>query len=427
MRLTFLAYLFLMTSISSGWANEDPNLTLHESSSLNDLLTYAALHNPGLEAAFNQWQAALQQIPQAKSLPDPRLTYRYFIREIETRVGPQRQAIELVQTFPAWGKLDLAGGMASEAAQKAYQQYEATKRALFQEVKLAYFEYAYWKQAQTVTQENLDLLKHIETVARTRYTTAEGSHPDVIRAQVELGKLENRLRGLQDMQGPLLARLNAALNRDITAPLHAPLTIEVTELDLDDEALLTQLAQTNPQLLAMLHEIDRLDKATDLAHKQRQPDLSLGVSYVDIASSDRATAWDDNGKDAVGVMVSLNIPLWDQRNTAAERQAKYQQLAAQKQQRELLNQLQAKAKMALYQWRDAQRKQDLYANALLPKAQQAFKVSEQAFRSGKGSFLDLVDAQRSLLEFQLAGQRAHADRQQALAQIELLVGKELTQ
>jgi outer membrane protein TolC len=54
--------------------------TLHESATLNDYLAYAALNNPGLEAAFNRWRAALERVPQEKSLPDPRFTYRYFIR-----------------------------------------------------------------------------------------------------------------------------------------------------------------------------------------------------------------------------------------------------------------------------------------------------------------------------------------------------------
>ena len=76
---------------------------------LPDLLAYAALNNPGLEAAFHRWKAALERVPQAKSLPDPRFTYRYFIEEVETRVGAQRQRFAIAQTFPWFGKLKLQG------------------------------------------------------------------------------------------------------------------------------------------------------------------------------------------------------------------------------------------------------------------------------------------------------------------------------
>lgn len=59
-----------------------PELT--ESSELSDYLAYAALNNAGLKAAFERWKAAVEQVPQAESLPDPRFNYGYFINEVET-------------------------------------------------------------------------------------------------------------------------------------------------------------------------------------------------------------------------------------------------------------------------------------------------------------------------------------------------------
>ena len=96
---------------------------------LEDCLGYAALNNPSLEAAFNRWKAALEKVPQVNSLPDPRFSYTYFITEIETRVGPQRQKLSLSQTFPWFGKLDLRGDAA--AAEAVRCQYEQEKLKLF--------------------------------------------------------------------------------------------------------------------------------------------------------------------------------------------------------------------------------------------------------------------------------------------------------
>ena len=55
---------------------------------------------------------------QVKALPDPRFTYRYYIEEVETRVGAQRQAFELAQRFPWFGKLKLRGDAAFEASEE---------------------------------------------------------------------------------------------------------------------------------------------------------------------------------------------------------------------------------------------------------------------------------------------------------------------
>ena len=94
---------------------------------LPELLRYAALNNPGLASAFSRWKAAVERVPQVKALPDPRFTYRYFIEEVETRVGSQRQSFGIAQTFPWFGKLSLRGDAASEAAKAEYQRYEAVK------------------------------------------------------------------------------------------------------------------------------------------------------------------------------------------------------------------------------------------------------------------------------------------------------------
>ena len=398
---------------------------LSDASSLSDYLEYAALSNPELEAAFNRWKAALEKVPQAKALPDPRFSYRYFVREIETRVGPQRQALEISQTFPWFGKLDLAGDVAMEAARAAQQRYEAVKLKLFFEVKDAYYEYYYLARSIAVTRENVELLTHLESVARTRYRTAAGSHPDVIRAQVELGKLEDQLNSLTDLRGPILARLNVALNRPIEAELPAPKRFESSRVAIDDRELLARLEQTNPRISALAHEVEGYRQATKLARREYAPDISLGLSYVDVAHSDRASQFSDNGKDAVGAMISLNIPLWRNKYSAGVREARLKRLAALHEKTDATNRLKSELKIALYQFRDAQRKLDLYGNSLVPKATESVKVTEQSFQTGTASFLDLIDAQRTYLDFQLAYERARADHEQSLARIEMLVGADV--
>jgi len=218
---------------------------LNEQSKLSDYLTYAALNNPGLEAAFNRWKAVLERVPQVKSLPDPRFKYRYFIEQVETRVGAQKQAFGIAQMFPWFGKLELRGNAAGEAAGAARQRYEAAKLKLFFQVKDAYYEYYYLARAIAIVEENIQLVKNFESVVRTRYKVAAGRHPDVIRAQVELGKLEDRLKTLQDLRGPIVAKLNAALNRPAEASLPWPKQIEEESVSFTDQELLEWMANSN--------------------------------------------------------------------------------------------------------------------------------------------------------------------------------------
>ncbi len=389
---------------------------------LSDYLVFATLNNPGLEAAFHRWKAALERIPQARALPDPRFSYRFFIREVETRVGPQRQAFELSQMFPWFGKLDLAGNRAAQAAQADYHAYQLAKRPLFQEVKHTYYDLYYLGRSLAVTEENVKLLIHLEEVVRARYRAAAASHPDIIKVQIELGKLEDRLKTLRDIEEPTKARLNAALNRPAMASLTLPTDIAPPAVTLSEVALFARLDGTHPRLLA-LHATARQHRlAGDLAQKGYRPDLTVGLSYVDVDKAPFGVNPPDSGQDVVGAAVSLNIPLWHRRISAGVTEAKLRELIAQRETQDLTNRLHARLKLDLYRLRDAQRRQNLYGNTLLPKAAESLMATEAAFRNSSASFLDLVDAQRVYLEFQLAHARAGADHGQSLAAIESLVG-----
>lgn len=396
--------------------------TLDETSGLDDYLAYAALRNAGLEAAFNRWKAALERVPQARSLPDPRFTYRYFIQEVETRVGPQRQGFELAQMFPWFGKLELRADMAAQAAMAEHQRYEAEKLRLFYRVRHVYSEYAYWSRAVRITRKNRDLVKHFEEVARTRYKVATGGHPDVIRAQVELGKLEDRLRSLRDLEGAIVARLNAVLNRPAEAPLPEPKALSHESLGVEDSLVVEWLRERSPELKALAYETARQERGVELAHKAFFPDVTVGASVIDTRDA-RMAGTPGSGKDPVVAMVSVNLPIWHDKLRAGVREARARQLAAAKTREETENQLEARARMILYQLRDAERKIDLYREALVPKAEQAVRTSEAGFRAGDVGFLDLVDAQRILLDFQLSLERAVADHAQRMAELEMLVGR----
>ncbi len=391
---------------------------------LDHYLAYAAVHNPGLAAAFYRWQAAMQRVPQVRHLPDPTLNYRYFIENVETRVGPQRQVFGLSQRFPWFGKLELREGIAVEAALSARAKYQAKKNKLFFDVKKAYYEYYYLSRAIAVVRENQELVRYLEEIARARFRAATAGHPDVIRAQVELGKLDDRLRTLRDLRGPRAARLNALLNRPIRAELPWPDKIPEESIALNDDQLLGWLGKHNPEMIVLAHQTSQHRREIRLARRGDQPDLTIAVDYVDTGGAVMSGVG-DSGNDPVSVGISINLPLWHQKYDAAVRESLANFGAVTKQRVDRENILKANLRTAIYQFRDAERKIDLYRDTLVPKAKQSIKATEAAFRAGTASFIDLIDAERVLLAFQLAFERALTDRGHHLAEVEMLVGRPL--
>lgn len=395
--------------------------SLNEDATLESFLRLAAYNNPGLEAAFNDWKAALERIPQVRALPDPRFNYKYFIVSVETRVGPQRQAFGLTQAFPWFGKLDARAGVAIEAARAAQAHYEVRKQKLFFDVKQAYFEYYYLSRSLAVVRENRDLVKYLEGVAQTRFKTAAGSHPDVIRAQVELGKLDDRVRTLEALRVPLAAKLNALMNRPLNIAIAWPRDIPEPKQTLDAGKLETVLAQSNPELRALQHNIARERAGIHLSKKDYYPDVTIGVDYID-TSGRNGVSLPDNGQDAVAAGFSINIPLNKEKYDAGVRESLARFGSATKMRVDRQNVLASELMMAIYHYEDAKRKVNLFRDTLVPKAKQSLKATEASFRLGKSGFIDLVDAERVFLEFQLATERAFADGAIRLAEIEKLIG-----
>ena len=422
--LMLIAGVLVLIYVPCLWASEqqsEPNIPV----SLQDYLRYAALNNAGLKAAFEQWKAAVEQVPQAKSLPDPRFSYGYFIEEVETRVGPQRQKFGIMQTFPWFGKLEARTDAAAAAAKAAREWYEATKLKLFFNVKDAFYEYTYLARAVEIARENLELIKHFEEVARIKYTAAIATHPDVIRAQVELAKIEDVLKSLEDLREPIVARLDAVLNRRSFEMLPWPRREEFKEIEVGRQEMIALLRQMNPELAALDFEVEAAKHRVELAKKKFWPDIGVGVDWIQTDEA-RMSGVSDSGRDAVVLMFSMNLPIWRESYKAAELQAKANVRKTSQQKTEVENTIIARAEQVLYDFDDSDRKIKLYGDILVPKAEELLGASETAYKAGTIDFLSLVDAQRMLLKYQLFYERAVADNGQKLAELEMLAGTQLT-
>ena len=397
--------------------NAAPELT-----ELVALLHHARTHNPELEAAFQRWRQALERVPQATTLPEPRLGLAAYLAEVETRVGPMQGRVGLTQAFPWFGELDAAGEAAFQASEAAREELEARRLEVDEKVRQTWFEVAWLERAITLGHQ--ELLLHWESVARAKLETGIGGHADVVRTQVELGKLEDRRRGLEDLRRPLRARLNAALGRPADAALPTPDFPLPEPRPIDEVRLARDLPVTSPLLRALEYRIESASQGVVLAGKAHYPDFQVGADYTLIGSS-RSPGVSGSRDDAFAVTLGLSLPFWSASYDAGEREAEAGLRAARREHQSTWNQLASELEMSLYRFRDADRRLRLFRESLIPKGEESVQATDSAYQTGRGGFLDLIDAQRGLLEFQLQAARAEADRAQALAELERLTGTPL--
>jgi cobalt-zinc-cadmium efflux system outer membrane protein len=395
-----------------------------ETVSLEDYLAYAALHSPALRAAFNNWKASLERSGYAGAMPDPRFTYTYFIENVETRVGPQNHLFRLQQAFPWFGTLGTRKDIAAEAARADYQRFEAEKLRLFFEVKSAFYEYFYLDRAIAITRDNLELLAFWENIAQAKYRVALRRYADLIKAQVEIGKLEDRLLSIEDSVGPVAARLKAAANLPDSLQLPLPTLMVVEEAPVQADSLYALALANNPDLKSLLHIVEKGQAARTLAAKASYPDFVVGVGYINVGEALDPTMI-DSGKDTWTATVGVTLPLWFGANSSRRQEAEAQYYRSRYSYADARKRLRAFTEMVVFEYEDALRKTKLYRDGLVPKAEQSLNASYTAYQAGETDFLDLLDAQRQLLDFQLQFERSRSNLAIRRAELEMITGTEL--
>ena len=411
--LTISLVVVVIIVLPYAFAFGEPNET-NRFLTLRNYLEYAEAHNAGLKSSYQQLQMALEQVPQAKALPDPQVTYNYWTKQSDLQM---KQTVGVMQMFPWFGKIDARTQAAIKETSAAQQKYQAARLALFKEIKEGFYEFAYLARATDTAMENLELFKHFEEVARTKHMTTTTGHPDVIRAQVEIAKMEDVLRGLNQLREPTVSRLKTALTLPADTNLPWPKTEEFNAVELDYERLANILRQKNPELASLNYEAMAAGSKITLAEKNFYPDIGVGLMWENMDNR--------GGRDGVAMVFQMNLPLWRDSYSAGARQAQAQKASIEQQKIETENVLLTKASQSLYEYRDSIRKIRLYRNTLIPKGRELLQASEAAYREGTIDFLSLIDAQRMLLDYHLSLQRAIADNQQKLAELEMLAGTEL--
>jgi cobalt-zinc-cadmium efflux system outer membrane protein len=382
---------------------------------LSTLLIYAQDNNPALQGLYLKWLSEKETISQASYLPDPRLSYSYFIEPIQTKTGPQDQKVGLSQTFPWFGKLSLKEKIASISAESAYQDYIIMQFSIIEQIRNGFYEYSFLHEAITINQEHINLLKMIESTATTKFTTGDISQNNLIQIQIELERIEDQKQELEALRPAISANILADIGDNQANILPWPKKSDTALQKLDFKKLKALLPKENPTLkqISILEEKEAY--AIDLAKKNFMPDITLGVDVIDV----------DGGENPAVAMVSINLPIWRNKLHASKREAINRYESIGKIMEDTENKLSVKLELAVYYYNDAIRKMILYKNSIIPKAQQAVDLSFKGFETGKTNFYDLLEAERTLLEFQLSEQQQKANALKKLAEVEKLLGTQV--
>jgi outer membrane protein TolC len=419
-----LPVFFLVVSVGSIHGGEPPT-------SLTAYLERAQAANPDLRAFSERYEAARERIPQAAALPDPMLQITHFAESVQTRTGPQENILMLSQRLPWFGRLSGRTEAAGAEAEAVHYAFQARQLMLARMVGTSFYDYAYTGKATELTAQNLALLERLEPQVEERARTG-GTLNSLLRIRVEIGKLRDQLASLQQKRLQLSARLAAllALPGGATLPWPEWSPAAATSSAQSDDApaaagLLQAIDANNPELLMLERKIASARARVELARLETRPDLTFGVTYIQIGDPAVNPTTPDAGRDPWGVTVAVNLPIWNRRTSSARREAAATQRAGESELDDRRNQLRADALVALSALGDARRRVRLYENDLLPLARQAVENTVTGYQGASATLLELIDSERSQLGLELEHWRARADAAQQLIILQTLANQPL--
>ena len=421
------SWLLLMPMLQAGSA-PDPEVGdyFSDSPQLSRYIREALDQNPRIREALSRYRASLQRVPQVSTLPDPVLVYTQFVRSVETRVGPQVNALTVSQKLPWFGKLDIEGQMAVKEAAALHQTYRATERALIDQVKRIYYELVYVDRALAITAEEQSLLDHYERLAESRYSTGSGLQQEVIKIQAEITKQLERAKMLELQRASLVARLNNLRDQRPESPVAVTSESNLPEVALDLQELYALGEEHRHELKASMARIEKGERAVDLAKKQYWPDLTLSAGLINVENREDPAGLPalppDNGKNAYNFSIGINIPLHRDKYRAGVVEAAEMLSASQDRYLTVRNDMEFDIRDQVLRLETLGSQLDLYRKVLIPQAQQALRSTESAYETGQVGALDLLDGERFLLQTRLLQARYHADYLKSLAQLERALG-----
>ncbi|MDZ7696406.1 MAG: TolC family protein [Deltaproteobacteria bacterium] len=158
--------------------------------SLETLMTLALLRNPEIQAGQDRARAATDTYSQILALDDILRRYTAFTEELMTGIGPMKGKGMVDKEFPFPGVLSLKGEIVNQGVKGAMEGLTISRRNAVTEAQKAYWNLLFVRKAEKIAIETLNLYKHLEQVAMTRYETGSTSYQDVIKVRIERELLE---------------------------------------------------------------------------------------------------------------------------------------------------------------------------------------------------------------------------------------------
>ena len=363
---------------------------------LQSYIREAEANNPEIQAFELRYNIAEEKVNEANWIPNTEVSAGYFVSEPETRVGAQRARIGVKQMLPWFGTITARENYATAMADAEYVEITIAKRKLALSVAQSYYRLYSIRAKQAVLDENIKLLETYERLALTSVEVGKASAVDVLRLQIRQNELQQQKEVLEEEFTAEQTAFNNLLNRESMMTVDVVPEMEIPQEDpfYDNEAL-----TLNPELLKYDKLYESVAQSELLNQRESLPMIGFGVDYLPVTERSDVN-FSDNGKDVLMPMLSVSIPIFNNRYKSISKQNELRQQEIETQREQRLNVLESAFAKAQSQRNQARIKFNTQAKNL-KQAKDAEQILIKNYETGTIDFKDVLDIQELQLKFQM--------------------------
>lgn len=386
---------------------------------LDDYLQIAAENNPGVKAAYAEFEAQMQKAPQVGSLPDPILTMSAFGigPMVRTDSGPQMASFSLMQMFPWFGTLGKQKDAAILMAEAKFQAFLDVRNNLFFKVSEQYFQLYALKKTIHFQEKNLIILENYKELALAKVRSGSGALADVLRTEVKLDDARTAIKILNMEKESLLVGFNALLNRGKDVEVSIPEKLEIEPFIV--KAQRDSLFINHPQVTQMKKKLAAAEASEEVARKNGFPKLGIGLEYIVIGKGMGPMDSGANGRDAIMPMVSVSIPIFRKKHKAAQKEAEFMQQSYSQRIVEVENKLSAEYAEAVFSLEKTRELLKLYKTKT-ERTEQILNLVLSGYQNATTNFEEVLGTRQELLKYKVSMAQAEAEYFTTLARINYL-------
>lgn len=375
---------------------------------LDQALQSAFSGNPDLAAA--QWDIGIAEgdRQQAGLIPNPEVSWEAE----DTRRDSRTTTIMLSQPIELGGKRGARIDVASRAQDAAGIELERKRNALRADVIQAFNNAQTAQQRLQLSRQSRQLAEHGVRVAQGRIEAGKSSPVEGTRAQVQLSEVRLEVSRAERDQANAYQQLAQVMGTPLPTSTKVQAATQSMPAVPPPTKLLDRLNETAELRLATL-QVDQREASLGLEKSQRIPDLTVSVG----------SQYSETERERVNVVgLSMPIPLFNRNQGNVLAAARRTDQA-----RDLRNatelRLRTEIQTSLAQWQTANGEVTAFNQTILPAAQRAVDSATRGFEMGKFGFLDVLDAQRTLIAARSQYIQAVSEATDARVRIERIFGE----